>query len=139
MQTDKSEKTCSDYIELILKREQGYRWRNKQIELAIAREFGVCYQNNTIAKYLSFLINKGLVQSAPVKLQSGKMCDEYWWTKKNDKGKETNIIPIKIDYDLATLKERCLEIAKTYPTEHPQYEAIMNQVNNVELRQRRTA
>jgi hypothetical protein len=67
-----NDNTCPYYINLVL--QLGGHWRNKQIEIAILREYGVQYQSNTIAKYLSFMINDGMVQSAP----TGGACYEYW-------------------------------------------------------------
>jgi len=70
--------TCSEHIELILKR--GGAWRNKQIEKSILDNYKVQYQSNTIAKFLSFMINAGDVESNQVTLESGKQCCEYRWT-----------------------------------------------------------
>jgi len=69
--------TCSEHIELILKR--GGAWRNKQIEKSILDNYKVQYQSNTIAKFLSFMINAGDVESNQVTLESGKQCHEYKW------------------------------------------------------------
>ena len=73
---ENEKKTCSEYIELVLK--NSGRLRNKQIEAAILARFGQVYQSNTIAKYLSFFINDGKVLSAPTKTQNGVSCEEYW-------------------------------------------------------------
>ena len=67
-------KTCSEYIQLVL--EKSGRLRNAQIASKILSEYGITYQNNTIAKYLSFFINEGKVLSAPTE---SKTCFEYWW------------------------------------------------------------
>ena len=74
---ENEKKTCSEYIELVLK--NAGRLRNKQIEAAILVRFGQVYQSNTIAKYLSFFINDGKVLSAPTKTQNGVSCEEYYW------------------------------------------------------------
>ena len=71
--------TCSEHIELILKR--GGAWRNKQIEKSILDEYHTQYQSNTIAKFLSFLINAGDVESNQVTLESEKQCHEYRWIR----------------------------------------------------------
>jgi hypothetical protein len=134
----KVEKTCSEYVEMILKR--GGKWRNEEIKNAILRDYGESFQNNTIAKYLSFKINEGSVMSGPVILASGKKCDEYWWIReaKKDK-KEKLIIPIIIEDDPLKLMKICLAVIKDYPEEHPQYAAIMNQYFELEMKTRKVA
>ncbi len=121
---------------MILKR--GGRWRNKQIEQAILQDYGAAFQNNTIAKYLSFFINAGKVQSAPVTLPSGKTCDEYLWIEKVKRAKATCVsTPMRMSTE--QLKAECLRIAKTYPEEHVQYQRIMEQYHNLESRERKVA
>lgn len=117
------DKTCTEYIKLILKR--GGRWRNKQIEEAILRDYGVQFQNNTIAKYLSFLIKGGKVLSAPV-AEKGKVCFEYWWITPNRKTKKP--VPLTI----AQLLEECRSAAATYPIDHPLLIPIEEQYTKLE-------
>ena len=74
MSIDPDTKTCSECIQLVL--EKSGRLRNAQIAIKILSEYGVTYQNNTIAKYLSFFINEGKVLSAQTE---SKTCFEYWW------------------------------------------------------------
>jgi hypothetical protein len=64
--------SCAYYVHLTLC--EGGRWRNEQIKQFIRENYQETYQNNTIAKYLSFMINDGLVLSAP----TGGACYEYW-------------------------------------------------------------
>jgi hypothetical protein len=123
------EKTCAYFIELILKR--GGRWRNKQIELSMLHDYGVVFQNNTIAKYLSFFINEGRASSAPVHLESGKTCDEYWWIEKENKAAHEII-----DDQLAT---QHLDAAATYPEGHPQRAAIMQEYYELTARKVKAA
>jgi hypothetical protein len=125
------EKTYCDCIKLILKK--GGRFRNKQIELEVLREYGLQYQNNTIAKYLSFLIKEGKVLSAPVNDGKGKACFEYWWVEVAKKKAG--------DFPVATtvMIEKCVEAAKTYPEDHPQRAEIMNQIHELESRERMMA
>ena len=115
--------TCSDYIKLILKR--GGRWRNKQIEHAILRDYGIPFQNNTIAKYLSFLIKEGKVLSAPV-AEKEKVCFEYWWIVPRKKKDST--VPMTV----ADLMTKCMEAAKTYPFGHPQISRINEQITRLQ-------
>ena len=127
--------TCAYFIELVLKR--GGRWRNKQIEEAILRDYGVQYQSNTIAKYLSFFINDGKVLSAPVHLESGKVCDEYWLIAIVNEKKISSEVAFPVDNMF--LAERCLKIAAEYPEGHPQRAAIMQQHEGLTARKRRAA
>lgn len=115
--------TCSDYIKLILKR--GGRWRNKQIEHVILRDYGLQFQNNTIAKYLSFLIKEGKVLSAPV-AEKDKVCFEYWWVAPGKKKNRT--VPMTV----AQLMTKCMEAADTYPSGHPLRKPIMEQYTQLE-------
>jgi hypothetical protein len=64
--------SCAHYVYCVLC--NGGHWRNEQIKSYILDNFGKTYQNNTIAKYLSFMINDGLVLSTP----TGGSCYEYW-------------------------------------------------------------
>lgn len=121
--------TCTDFIKLILKR--GGRWRNKQIEKAIVCDYGVQFQNNTIAKYLSFLMKEGKVLSAPVYTGDGKACFEYWWVNPVKKTSPR--------FGAGQLKERCLEAAKTYPDGHPEVMKITIQISELEARERKVA
>jgi hypothetical protein len=64
--------TCAYYVNLVLSKGGG--WRNEEIKQYIQSHFNRTYQNNTIAKYLSFMINDGLVKSRP----TDWACYEYW-------------------------------------------------------------
>lgn len=124
-----NENSCSDFIKLILKR--GGRWRNKQIENAILETYGVPFQNNTIAKYLSFMINDGKVLSAPVKDKKESVCFEYWWIDNDKKMEKLPLVEIG-------LMCKCREVAKTYPDDHPELKKIMLQIERLEARDCRT-
>jgi hypothetical protein len=112
------DRTCSELITLILKR--GGRWKNKEIERAIIDQYGVQYQNNTIAKYLSFLIKKGKALSAPT--GGGAECFEYWWVAEGSKVNHAKRFPLPAHRTV----EKCIEAAKTYPEDHPQLAEITN-------------
>ena len=127
----KLKNTCTDFITMILKR--GGRWRNKQIEEAILRDYGMSFQNNTIAKYLSFLMKEGKALSAPVRTHDGEICAEYWWVAV-EKKKET--------YTRLTVfqfLEMCRTIADTYPIDHPQLEKIDEQCKRFEKMEHKEA
>jgi hypothetical protein len=133
----KTERTCAECIELVLKR--GGRWRNEQIKAAILQYHGAMYQNNTIAKYLSFFMKKGAVRSNPVKTSNGKMCDEYWFVPNSEKPASIITVIDKCNFEIEELMDNCLEMARTYPEDHPQVAEIMNQYHRLETKQRRTA
>lgn len=127
-----NERTCSEFIVLILKR--GGRWRNKQIERAILQDYGVQFQSNTIAKYLSFLIKDGKALSAPVTDKKESPCYEYWWIVEAPK-KAVAVLP----QSSVVLIEKCMKTVQTYPDGHNQIEKIMNQVDKIESREGVTA
>jgi ABC-type branched-subunit amino acid transport system ATPase component len=54
--------------------ENGGRWRNEQMKEYMRANFNRTFQNNTIAKNLSFLINDGLVLSG----RTNGASYEYW-------------------------------------------------------------
>jgi hypothetical protein len=124
------EKTCRECISLILKR--GGRFRNKQLEHDILRDYGVQCQNNTIAKYLSFLINDGKVLSAPVIDSKNGTCFEYWWIESKKK-----VVAIKREEP--GLVDRCVKIADTFPDGHPEQMKILLQIEQIEAQERKVA
>lgn len=111
--------TCREYITLVLKR--GGRWTNEQVRRTILHDFRVPFQNNTIAKYLSFMIREGVVSSGPV-IKAGKtQCHEYWLVKESKKR------PEPYNVSAGELISHCRSIAAGYPDGHPEIEKIQKQ------------
>ena len=98
---------------------KGEKLSNEEIKTSIINQFGMSYQNNTIAKYLSFLIKQRKVLSAPVD-NHGKVFFVYWWIQKPKKSNKKLIT-------LNDLLNRVYEIEKTYPIEHPECKKIRQQ------------
>lgn len=130
-----SEKTCSDYVESVLR--EGGKWTNVQIQEAVRKNFGLNFQNNTIAKYLSFLIKSGAAGSERVE---GGTYDRYWMIRQAKK--ET---PNKIEKFQAApmsteeLKNACLKAVLDYPEEHTEHAKIMNQYYQLDRRSKKVA
>jgi hypothetical protein len=104
---EEKDKTCYDCISIVLRR--GNKLRNEEIRVAIFSGFGQSYQNNTIAKYLSFLINEGNVLSEPTLSPGGKKCEAYWWvtTPPDD------------------FEKLCHERLEHYPEDHVDYKKTL--------------
>lgn len=122
--------TCADFIRLILKR--GGRLRIQQIGYSILCDYGVQFQDDTISECLSSLTREGKVLSAPVNAGKGKTSFEYWWVLP---AKKKEAFPLST----GQLRKRCLEIAATYPDEHPEMTKIMNQIASLEAMERKVA
>lgn len=103
-------KTCREKIYSVLSR--GGRWTNVQIANVFLNEFHEPNMNNTICKYLSFMIKDGFVQSYRV---PGKSYSEYEM--------------LKSESELIT---RCKAIAKTYPEGHLERRKIEVQIEQMQ-------
>lgn len=125
------EKTWCDCIKAILKR--GGRFRIRQMEHDMLRDYGMLCKNNDIAEYLRQLIVRGKVLSAPVKALHGKCCFEYWWVSP-DKNKT-----IEMPQKELCLIDRCIKVARTYPDDHPELKKIMLQIEQIEAQERKVA
>ena len=109
----KTDKTCSELISLVLKR--CGELSNEDIKWQIVRDYGVGYQNNTIAKYLSFLIKEGKVESRTVTDHA-----VYKWVYVEEKKSYLTISAVD-------MLKKCRERLLNYPHDHPQVEKIKEQ------------
>ena len=98
--------TCREKINSALSR--GGRWTNVQIADVFLNEFHEPNMNNTICKYLSFMIKDGFVQSYRV---SGKSYSEYELIRNESE-------------DIKKYRS----IAETYPEDHEERKKIELQI-----------
>lgn len=129
-----TEKTCRQYITYVMRCGIGRRWTNVEIAETIRKSFGVTFQNNTIAKDLSHMIEDGEVQSEPA---PGKKVFQYWLIQEPKKKKAER--PEAIVMEPEELMQQCLKAAENYPDDHPQRTAIMNQYEQIKMRARSAA
>lgn len=112
--------TCREKIISVLSR--GGRWTNVQIADVFMNEFQEPNMNNTIAKYLSFLIKDGMVRSDRV---PGKPYNDYELI--TEKSKEDDLI------------DKIREAIKDHPQDHIEYKKAMLQIEQLEARKIRVA
>ncbi len=122
------EKTCREYITLVMKC-GNRKWTNEQIRERIIASFGIKFYNTTIGKNLSFMINEGEAESEPTE---EKDCHQYWLLPEAKKKKPSR--PQVPEMDPGPLMDACEEAMKSYPSDHPQRAAIMEQYAELESR-----
>lgn len=108
-------KTCKEKVIEVLSR--GGRWTNIDIANVFLSELDEPNQNNTIAKYLSFLMREGRVLSFRV---PGKTYCEY------------ELIQLKSKEDM--LIDKITEAIKMCPDDHTDYKKAMLQIEQLKQR-----
>jgi hypothetical protein len=84
------DKTCGERVEKVLR--AGGWWTNMQVHDEILRRYGREYQNNTIAKELSFLQNRGVARSVRDK---GATFERYTYVESTPQ--VAQVVPIQAD------------------------------------------